>query len=515
MRLGCIVLLAGAAVASAASTAPIVSEVVVRGGAAPVPLRTRSGQPYDVANIEKDVRALHATGRFTDVRVKAGPAADGRRVTFELTSVPRLMLRNIETIPDSFPLKPRALRGDAITPSRARGMAQEYRRQLISAGYTKAEVRPELAVVASSTADVRLHVNAGDRVRVRRVRVEGDLEDIGKGALQSLKPRWLRSPAYSTASVDADLARVQSAYVARGYADATVRLDHTETVGGKAVVTMAVRPGRRFAMQKDLCECLHRDREAAESMGVVDFSARASVDDTGVLTATAHPGRSYTVGRIEFEGNRKFSDASIRRNLLLNEAELLNVRLLRKSLDRLNRSGMFEPLSEADVDVRTNEGTGRADLKIRLRERKAGSWLLSGPVGPVSLAGPARFTLASRLPSWGRGLLDLSSYYASLHLSPGQAVIAFQRPFVPAQSWASGFAIAPQLGWRNMAAQYAGTQFRERLLNGHSLAAPPIMVTVQRTDGESLMVCDPPRPRWPWIKRGVSMALQLGSMLAL
>jgi hypothetical protein len=136
-------------------------------------------------------------------------------------------------------------------------------------------------------------------------------------------------------------------------------------------------------------------------------------------------------------------------------------------------------------------------------------------VGPVSLAGPARFTLASRLPSWGRSILDLSSYYASLHLSPGQAVVALQRPFVPGQAWASGFAIAPQLGWKNMGLQYAGTQIRERFFVQSRLPAPAIPVIVERAGGETLMVCEPPGPRWPWLKRGMTMALQFGSMLVL
>jgi hypothetical protein len=303
--------------------------------------------------------------------------------------------------------------------------------------------------------------------------------------------------------------------VKRGYVDAVVRLDHTRIIDNRAFITFAVRPGRRFSVQEDLCRCIHTEREEAQKSGVIDFSARASVDESGALIATTHWGRSFTIRRIDFEGNRKFSDASIRRNLLLNEAEVLDPRLLRKSLDRLNRSAMFEPLTESSVDVHTDEQTGFADVRIHVRERKRGSWLLSGPVGPISLAGPARFTLASRLPSWGRSLLDLSSYYASLHLGPGKAVIALQRPFVPSQAWASGFAIAPQLGWKNMSAQYAGTQFRERFLPGQSLPASTTAVTVERADGETLMMCEAPGPRWPWLKRSLTMALQFGSMMVL
>ena len=492
-----------------------VAEVVVVGGVSPVALGTRAGEAYDPAIVERDVRALYATRRFDDVRVVSEPLAEGLRVSFQVTMTPRFTLRKVEIIPDSFPLKPRVSPGLAVDAATAQKIAQEYRRELEAAGYGHAEVTPELVVVAPSTADVRLKVDAGDRLRVGAVLLDGDHDEIGRKALQALRSRWMRPAGYSDAALQSDLARVQSEYVKRGFVDAVVRLDHTKIVDNRAFVTLAVRPGRRFSAQEDLCKCLHNERRLAERLGVVDFSARASVDESGALIATTERGRSFTIRRIDFEGNRKFSDASIRRNLLLNEAEVLDRGLLRKSLERLNRSAMFEPLNESNVDVRTDEHTGMADLRIRLRERKSGSWLLSGPVGPISLAGPARFTLASRLPSWGRSLLDLSSYYASLHLGPGQAVIALQRPFVPGQAWASGFAIAPQLGWKNMAAQYAGTQFRERFLPGDSLAEPPIPVTVQRADGETVMLCEAPGPRWPWLKRSVTMALQFGSMLAL
>ena len=64
--------------------AETITEVVVAGGASPLALITRAGGAYDASAIERDVRALHATGRFTDVRVESEPIADGTRVTFQL-----------------------------------------------------------------------------------------------------------------------------------------------------------------------------------------------------------------------------------------------------------------------------------------------------------------------------------------------------------------------------------------------------------------------------------------------
>lgn len=504
-----------ATVASPAEVMPErIGEVVLRGGPAPVTLKTQASGMYDPKVIDGDVRALFATGRFSDVRVESDAGVEGRRVTFVLVRAERLMLGKIHVIPDDFPLKSRIPAGEPIHAARARAIGWEYQRQLRTAGWIYAEVTPELVVTGPSVADVRLHVSAGARVRVGNVQIDGD-PGFGRKALRELKRRWLRSPTYSTAAVEGDVARVQSALVARGYVDAVVRLDHTEVVGGKADISLLVQAGKRYPVRGDLCECLAEERRDAEKRGVIDFSARASIDAAGMLTAHSSGGRSYVVRRIEFTGNRRFSDASIRRNLLIQEAELLDPGLIRASLERLNRAAMFEPLSESDVDVRTEEKSGLADIRIHLKERKAGSWLLSGPAGPVSIAGPFRFTIASRLPSWGQGILDLTSYYASLHLGPGEAVLALQRPFVPGQALLSGFAIAPQLGWRNMAAGYVGTQIRERFLIGDALSAGAIPVTVERAAGETTMLCEAPTPRWAWLRRGASMALQLGSMMAL
>lgn len=196
-------------------------------------------------------------------------------------------------------------------------------------------------------------------------------------------------------------------------------------------------------------------------------------------------------------------------------------------MDRLNRSSLFEPITENDVAVVTDEKPGLADIRIRLKERKGRSWLLSGPLGPLSL-GSLQFSLASRLPSWGEGLLELSSWYASFSLyayrdpfslvvGSGSAnkllpVFALQRPFIPAQSWASGVSIAPQLGWRGTLTNYAWNQVSERVfawLSATGTASTILPVTVERPDGDAMLFCEPRPPRLHRVRRAAVFSLQL------
>jgi hypothetical protein len=231
-----------------------------------------------------------------------------------------------------------------------------------------------------------------------------------------------------------------------------------------------------------LCGCLFDLRRQSERQGYLDFSAKLSVQSNGggsELVVKVDRGVPYRVRTVNFRGNHKFSDRVLRANLVLDEMDLLDASRLRKSLARINQSRFFEPLDEHSVDVRTNAQSGMADVTIHVRERKSGSWLLSGPVGPMSVSGPLQFALASRLPSWGRDALELSTYFASFNilaqadpiskaiLSTTRAfvpVLAIHRSYNPGDGWKSGFGVAPQLGWRATAASYGMTQTRERLL---------------------------------------------------
>jgi hypothetical protein len=57
--------------------------------------------------------------------------------------------------------------------------------------------------------------------------------------------------------------------------------------------------------------------------------------------------------------------------------------------------------------------------------------------------------------------------------------VAFERPYLPGQRWQSGFAIAPQLGWRATALSYGLSHVSEGLraaLSGDSLPADPLSI---------------------------------------
>jgi hypothetical protein len=281
-----------------------------------------------------------------------------------------------------------------------------------------------------------------------------------------------------------------------------------------------------------LCTSLFDAKRIAESEGRLDFAVELEVSDasgparpiTGPrwvdITPRMRMGPAYTVGRIDFSGHRRINESTLRRAMVLQERSTFDVGKLRGSLARLNRSGLLEPLTPADVEIRRRPGTLTADLTIAIRERRGRRWSLSGPFGP-SAFGLLEATVSSRLPPWGRGMFEASTYYLTfsvigfsnplirllpIRVRPSPpALLLLERPYVPGQALLSGFVLSPQLSARQLLADYGLTHL-DRVTQAALIGEPP--------DSSGLVICNPPAQSHQRLRRGAAIAagLVLGSL---
>ena len=139
--------------------------------------------------------------------------------------------------------------------------------------------------------------------------------------------------------------------------------------------------------------------------------------------------------------------------------------------------------------------------------------------------------IASRLPPWGRGIFELSTYYLSFsligyaHLIAAFLPMAFNkrgllpvlsifRPYTPGEGWKSGILIAPQLGWQATVYSYATTQITSRLMPlvvGNSRYVSALPVTFERAGGDGVLLCDPPKPKYQKARMGAAFLLQFAA----
>ncbi len=542
----------------------VIRSVSVQGTDAHVQLATQVGQEYDTAVIDKDVKSLWATGRFSDIRVDRQEQDGGESVVFKVVETQTQPLHEMRIEPSSFGIQFKLPEGTPMDIARAHEAARRTREELRAEGFQNAAVDYKLTPYLGKQVNLTLTVDPGQRVRVKKLEFTGDVgldpKDL-RGALQALRVRrvfppipgiwsgWRLFPAYSPDAVQSDLGRLQSLYLSKGYLDIGLRLEDIKVNHGDATIAVRVEAGPRYSVAAasvdgaaatvtspgQLCPSLFAARREAEKQGIPDFSAtldaRGSEPSALVpavdLAVTTQRGPVYHIGRIDFSGRQHYSDAVVRRNMLLAEGDLLDEKLLRKSLMRINQSGFFEPVTERDVHIQSDEDSGIANINIQLHERKGGAWSLSGPIGPVSVGGPLEANIRSRLPAWGSGLLEMSTYSAALSLyaflpplipaisflpkGTVLPVLALQRPFVPGEGWKSGFLIAPQLGWQAMGAIYGVTQIQQRLLpklQGDRGLIPELPVTVETQKGQALMYCEPAPPRLAALRMGASFALR-------
>jgi hypothetical protein len=378
---------------------------------------------------------------------------------------------------------------------------------------------------------------------------------------------------------------LRSFYLSHGYWDATVSLAGIDFADEKANVSIEVRSGPRYNVSQthvlrdapsrelplsfngdspaqELCHCLRQEQRRAEKEGRLDFAARLEVQSAErshekgsadeirqsqgregpiqeqwvSLTAKLETSPPYRVRRIEFRGNHSYSDLTLRRILLLNEGEPFDHGLLRQSLARLNRLGFFRTVTEDQVQIVRDPAARQVDLTLDLRETRPGRWALSGSLDPLSLFRPLQFSMGSRLPSWGSGPLELSTYFASLSLSPfaqplgsllflrsgmpWRPLVSIGRPYLPGQGWQSGFVILPQQGGRATLLNSGMIQARRGLLalEGGQIETPQLAVSVWRLNKPNdeypasprfagSLFCDSPTPRSAWVRSAALAAL--------
>ncbi len=551
--------------------APLIHSVQVEGTSRPFDLVTKAGEPMDPDHLSQDVRMIWKTGSFDDVQVEQTDTELGPDITFHVTEKPRVYLRKVEfserTPKRNVTLPP----GSTIDPLTAHELAKKVERQLHEEGYAHGRVRAELLPAGYRQADLRLDVDAGDRYRVWKVEFTGDLgvtaEELEKSLSATRVKRilggiWKSRPVYSQEAVDGDLHRLRSVYTAHGYFDARVGFGGLEYRGDLVKLTYCVDAGKKYDVRmvevdgkpipvgpdrefpvKQVCKCLLDARRQADREGHIDFDVKLQVKDVeprvADVTADIETGEAFSVGRINFVGNHSFSDATLRKALVLDEGAPFDQTLLGRSIVRLNRLGILEPLTEKNVRVLRDPLTKQVRVDVAVKETRPGRWSFSGPIGTFGMGGPLQGAVMSRLPSWGRGVFEASTYVVSVSLigfgNPWAKFLPFMkrtewmpyirldRPFLEGQGWKSGFTIAPQFGWQGMLASYGMTQVQGRLRNallGDTPAPAPIFIPVTHSslnqrettlvpNVAGTLICEQKASRWNMVRTGAVTAVEL------
>jgi len=332
-------------------------------------VQTRPGDPYNEAQVQRDLQAILQLGFFdktaTRVLTEEG-ARGGVNVILEVKELPiirDLQFEGLKSVAESDVLKAFRERRVGISkesvydPVKARNAVRVLKELLASKGHPNATVEQRRDEVSATSTALSFVVNEGDRVRVVEIQFEGNtVFSDGKlrGAMKLVKEAGLMSrfkgqDILDREKLEYDLRHVDNYMRSKGYLQARHGEPRVEGIGRR-------RTG----------------------LPILPLPLLSSVDEALRVTVPIVEGKIYRIGEMKIEGNSIYSEDAIRSVIGLNKGDIANGEKIGKALfENLKKiygqSGFIEYTAEPTPTFKENPqkpDEGIVDFLITIEEGK-------------------------------------------------------------------------------------------------------------------------------------------------
>ncbi|WP_417463617.1 outer membrane protein assembly factor BamA [Kordiimonas sp.] len=402
-----------------AQQVPIIRQVSVVGNERVEPetiasyLSVAPGEPFDPVKLDESLKALFATGLFSDVELSEVQGALLVRVV-ENPIINRIVFEgnkrlDREELLEEVRLRPRMVFTRAKVRSDVQRMLELYRRS----GRFAAIIEPKVVQLEQNRVDLLFEVQEGPKTKVSSIKFignkkfsDGDLRDV----LATKQARWWKlftsNDTFDPDRLAYDQQVLRQHYLNEGYADfrtvsavseltpdrkdffITFTVDEGEIYNfGKIDVESEIRDVnvnlfRAFLLMREgdtyNAEAIEKTIEALSNaaglLGYAFVDVRPQINrnreertidiNFRVLDAP----RVY-VERVNITGNVRTLDRVIRREFRLQEGDAFNSALVTRSENRLNRLNFFR---EVEVEQVQGSQPDRMVLEVNVEEQATG-----------------------------------------------------------------------------------------------------------------------------------------------
>jgi outer membrane protein insertion porin family len=384
-------------------------------------LGVHPGQPYDPGAIQRNFANLWQTGLFDDIRIEADRADTGgvlvRAIVKErprIASVEYRGNKNLSAtkIGEALEVDKIDLHvGNTIEQTLVRRAAETIRRAYAETGYEGVTVQPTVEDARTpNEKKIVFTINEGIKARIAGIdftgnkrfsdrRLRSEMKSVKKSNIYT---RLRKRDLYIPSKLDEDLEGVRNFYLDHGYKDVQfgdpqivtqrgrkprVKLVipvkegdvHTfgeVTIEGNSVFTTDQVIGR-WPLQKgetlsrkpvqgriELFEELYRRRGHIYAYMNPEYRER----DNNVVDIhiQVFEGEQFRLGRLEFEGNSVTKDKVLRREIFLEEGQVMDMETFKASLYKLGQLGYFKITENPDFKV--NQESKTVDITIKGQE---------------------------------------------------------------------------------------------------------------------------------------------------
>jgi len=392
------------------------------------------GDTYSEAAADRALKALFATGLFSDVKINW----DGTSMTVHVVENPIINRVDFEgnskvttkDLEKESQMKPRMVFTRAKVQSDVQRIIELYRRN----GKFAASVDPQIIQRPQNRVDLIYSINEGPTTGVSRITFVGNkaFDDSAlRKQIATEESAWWRILAtndnYDPDRLLFDREQLRRYYTARGYADFTVKSAVAELTPDHSsfYITFTVDEGKKYAFGKveilsqikelpsqalkplvdikdgDLYDESRVEKMKDKLVNAVGSKGYASAD-VGVrlrrdpethkidLILRIQQGPRVYIDKINVVGNNRTLDRVIRRELRFEEGDAFNRDLIDRSRTRIRALGFFK-----DVTIKNSSGSrpDKTDISVNVEEMSTGEVSLgAGYSSTSSFVGELSYT---------------------------------------------------------------------------------------------------------------------------
>lgn len=380
-------------------------------------LPVKVGGRFDDVVAKESIKALFATGFFDDVRLEAD------KDVLIITVIERPTIAQININGASI-IDKDEIRNALKTQNFAEGRifqqdvldagVNELKQQYFSRGRYSVDIKTTVTKLERNRIGVQFDIAEGEVARIKRINIVGNNAFNEKVLLDEMSlstSGWMtwytRSDQYSKQKLSADLEKLRSYYMDRGYLEFSIDSTQVYLAEDKEGVylTLNVTEGKKFnigeirfagdlvvgdAELRKLLQIKSGDvysREkvnqsvsaiadilAAKSFAFANVNPVPEIDRNKNLvnfTFYVDPGRKVFVRKINVTGNTVTRDEVVRRELRQMEAAPYDGSKLKRSKERLNQLDYFK---EVNISTPVVPNTvDQVDVNVNVAEKKTGS----------------------------------------------------------------------------------------------------------------------------------------------
>jgi outer membrane protein insertion porin family len=382
------------------------------------------GEQLDAVKIDEALKALYASGLFTDVHIRQ---ADGRLVVtvVEAPVINKIAFEGNKRVEDKqlageVQSKAGGTFSRAMVQADVQRIVEVYRR----GGRYDVHVDPKIIERSNNRVDLVFDIKDGAKTPVREITFAGNriysarqLRDVIKTSETNLLSFFKSSDIYDPDRIEADRDLLRRFYLKHGYADARIVSALAELDPAKKgfVITFTVDEGEPYRVGSVDVQSNVRDVEAAslrariktragdtynaEAVDKTSEDLALEVSKRGYAFAQVHPradrnnaahlinlvyvidegARAY-IERINIRGNVRTRDYVIRREFDIAEGDAFNKVLLDRAERRLKNLSYFKSVK---ISKEPGSAPDRVVVNVDLEEQLTGDFSISGGYSTV------------------------------------------------------------------------------------------------------------------------------------